>query len=406
MIQLNKIDKADIMIKLLKSLPVQLVICILFALFATDSFSPFMNQISFTLSYVIKECFLLVLPFVIFSYVTFGLTSFEGQGIVLLIVTLIMIVISNAFACLYSYGLGALTLPLITMKSFAVCTDSCNSIESLTTWSAPEFIKPLHAMLAAFALGIANGFIKNKKLNTLFLNMKNITEIGLKRILIPVLPLYVFGFLIKLKCEGQISTLLTSFGSTFIIICLGIVIYLFCLMIITSRMTRTPMSTLLKEIFAPAITGFSTMSSAATMPITMQALQKLAPHNKRFMNFILPTTSNVNLAADAISITLMCLTIALLKGENFIPFSQFLIYTGYYCLLKFSSAGIPGGGVLVLTPLFQSQLGLDYASTTLITTLYILQDPLLTASNVTGNTLFSLILEKLYSKWNLFKSKT
>lgn len=392
------------MLRLLKNLPFQLVICICIAIFFSDSFSPFVNHLSFTISYLIKELFLFALPFVIFAYVTFGLTSFENQGLALLIVTLVMIIISNAIACMFGYGVGILALPFITTQEVTVASSGCVEITSLTTWTSPKLVKPVYAMLAAFIFGIGNGFVKNQFLTASFIKMKAIVEWGLQKLLIPVLPLYVFGFLIKLKCEGQINSLLSSFGSVFLIICAAICIYVSVLFLIASRMTKLSIFTLARDLFAPALTGFSTMSSAASMPVSMQALQKIVPHNKKFVNFILPTTANANLAGDAISITIMCLTVGILKGNGFLPFDQFAVYVAYYCMLKFSSAGIPGGGVLVLAPLFQSQLGLDFASTTLITTLYILQDPVLTASNVTGNALFALIVEKVYSKWKLFKS--
>jgi len=87
----------------------------------------------------------------------------------------------------------------------------------------------------------------------------------------------------------------------------------------------------------------------------------------------------------------------MMTGQPFPDFSTYLIFTIFYCLTKFSAAGVPGGGVLVILPVAQAYLGLSPEMATLLFTIYVLQDPLITAANVMGNGAFALITAKIFT---------
>ena len=75
------------------------------------------------------------------------------------------------------------------------------------------------------------------------------------------------------------------------------------------------------------------------------------------------------------------------------------MFSGIYALTKFGNAGIPGGSVIVLMPLFQQYLGYDAQMSGLMTMFYVLMDPSGTATNVMGNGAYTILLNKTYLKW-------
>ena len=79
-------------------------------------------------------------------------------------------------------------------------------------------------------------------------------------------------------------------------------------------------------------------------------------------------------------------------------FTAFLSYVGAYVLTKFSGSGAPGGGMIILLPVVEKHLGLSAELSSLVATLSILQDSLMTASNVAGNGALSLIANKIFAK--------
>jgi Na+/H+-dicarboxylate symporter len=142
------------------------------------------------------------------------------------------------------------------------------------------------------------------------------------------------------------------------------------------------------------ITGFSTMSSAATMPVTLEATEKNTG-DEQFADLVIPTTVNIHLIGDALAIPIMALAVLSLSGLPLPSIENYLLFTFYFCLAKFSVAGIPGGGIFVMLPIMQKYLGLTPEMSTLMTTIYIVQDPIFTGANVMGNGAFALIVRKI-----------
>jgi Na+/H+-dicarboxylate symporter len=72
-----------------------------------------------------------------------------------------------------------------------------------------------------------------------------------------------------------------------------------------------------------------------------------------------------------------------------------LTFALYFVLAKFSVAAIPGGGILVMLPILESQLGFTAEMGSMITALYILFDPVITCANVLGNGGFAMVVDRL-----------
>jgi Na+/H+-dicarboxylate symporter len=150
----------------------------------------------------------------------------------------------------------------------------------------------------------------------------------------------------------------------------------------------------IQTMLPAGITGFCTMSSAATMPVTLEATEKNLK-NPAFADLIIPTTVNNHLLGDALGLPLMGLAILLVNGQSFPALAAYALFAFSFCIAKFSTAGIPGGGVIVLLPVLESHLGLTPEMLTLITTLYVLQDSIFTSTNVMGNGAFAMICERV-----------
>ncbi|MBX9696693.1 MAG: dicarboxylate/amino acid:cation symporter, partial [Alphaproteobacteria bacterium] len=110
---------------------------------------------------------------------------------------------------------------------------------------------------------------------------------------------------------------------------------------------------------------------------------------------IIPTTVNIHLLGDALAIPLTGLALLWFKTGVMPGFETYAIFTVMFAIAKFSAAGVPGGGVLVILPVLQKYLGMDQELITLMTTIYILQDSIFTASNVMANGAFSMIVERV-----------
>lgn len=74
---------------------------------------------------------------------------------------------------------------------------------------------------------------------------------------------------------------------------------------------------------------------------------------------------------------------------------EYIIFSFYFVLAKFSVAAIPGGGIIVMLPILESHLCFQPEMMLMITTLYILFDPIITMINVLGNGAFAILINKI-----------
>jgi Na+/H+-dicarboxylate symporter len=377
----------------LKSLPIQLVIVIFGAYFLSNILGLETIRVFFTISCGLKDILMGVLPFIIFSYITAAILSMEQRAPLLILSILLLVTLSNAITVLISYGIGVNLLPLLSFggDGLAGIQDSVTPLFSLPI---PEILAPDQSMLLGIAIGLIFSFIKAPIVNASAEKMRHYVTVFLQKAFIPFLPLYVFGFILKMEYEGTLTILIKNSGHIFALLAVIIVLYLSLLYFVAGGFRVSRFFELVRNMLPAGITGFSTMSSAATMPVTLAATEKNMG-DEQFADLVIPATVNIHLIGDALGIPILALAVLSLSGVPLPSFEDYLLFTVYFCLAKFSVAGIPGGGIIVMLPILQKYLHLTPEMATLMTTIYIVQDPIFTSANVMGNGAFALLVRKI-----------
>ena len=391
---------------LLRSTPFQLLICILTASLFGNVLPLSWVRGAYTLSLFFIDCVLLILPIMIFSYLFNALIAVDEKGPVLVFSLLGLICISNATALCFAYSVGSIVIPHLAVHV---------TMGDITSTITPYFRIPLkHGLrsdfvaLAAFVLSFicvktrgkipfANHFID------LIYKLQNLIGVFLKKAFLPLLPLYVLGFMLKMGAEGTITFLYTKYLPVFALnVCVSLV-YVLTLYKIVSMGYR-PMKALILNMLPAGITGFSTMSGAVTMPVTLECTIKNTRH-PTLARMVIPTTSNMHMLGDDITITLTALTLLAVSGVPMPSFIEFIPYIIGFCIAKLACVGIAGASLLVVLPVLKEHLGFSSEMVSLITTLYVLHDPFGTFHNVMGNGAFALAVEKLFTKLGLVKDE-
>jgi Na+/H+-dicarboxylate symporter len=377
-----------------RSLPVQLVLCLFGGLFLGDFLSTDLVRLFYTISVLLKDVLMVVLPFIIFSYLFAAVLSFEQKGLLMILAVVVLVILSNAATVLTSYGVAHLTFPLLGLKHVETLNTATGGLTPLWNLTIPSLLSPDKAMLLGLSAGIVCSFFKIPVARRFSFTLRDYATAFLKKSFIPLLPLYVLGFVLKIDRDGALGLLITHYGQIFVLSCLLIVVYIGFMYLIAARFNVRLFLAYVKEMLPAGLTGFSTMSSAASMPVTLAATERNLGQ-REYADFVIPTTVNIHLMGDGLNIALTGLALLVMTGKALPDFSTYLLFTFYYCVAKFSSAGVPGGGVIVILPVIQQYLGLSPEATTMLATIYILQDPILTASNVMGNGAFALVTSQL-----------
>jgi Na+/H+-dicarboxylate symporter len=380
----------------LKPLPMQLLLCLFAALFFGQYLDHSLLQGLYTLSCIIKDILAFVLPLIIFTYIFNALLSLDKKAPLVLLIILVMVFISNLTAVSFSGVVASVVLPILSPF------DPSNQLEQLSVLrpffelALPSLISPEIAMFLGIFGGFGSSFLKIESAKKVASSMTKVVTYFLQKTFIPFLPVYVTGFVLKLQYEGAFVSLVQNYFQVLLLSAVLIISYISMLYFIGSSFSLSRSWVAIRNMLPAGIAGFFIMSSAAAMPLTLAASENNLK-DPRFADLIIPTTVNIHMLGDCLAIPLTGLALLWFKTGSMPSVESYAIFAFMFAIAKFSCAGIPGGGVLVLLPVLQKYLGLDEVSIGLLTTLYILQDSVYTASNVMANGAFAMLLEKICS---------
>ncbi len=165
------------------------------------------------------------------------------------------------------------------------------------------------------------------------------------------------------------------FGLTFMIFVLYPVI-------ITS-FTKIKYKDFFKAIFPAQLLAFSTSSSAATLPLTMERVEHNLGVSEEVTSFVLPMGATVNMDGTSIHQAISAVFIAVAFGHDLTLMDQLTIVVTA-TLSSIGAAAVPGAGLIMLVIVLGS-IGVDPAGLALIIALDRPLDMLRTVVNVTGD---------------------
>lgn len=395
-------------LSLIKSLPAQLVLCIISAFFLSHILTHWMVCFFYSISLLFVDILLFILPFMVFSFILRALLNLDRGSTWLVGLIFISVTLSNITAVLFSFGYA-----MGLMKAFNV--QHCPGFEAtfassiIPLWQVkmPILIPTDKAMMGGLFIGFIAIFAPKSmdnyrlKLNAIIIIFTDNLTLFLSKTFIPLLPLYIFGFCLKLSYDDALTHLFKHYGHVFFASLFLVCGYLFLMYILGAGGKIKDAWSAIRTMMPAGLTGFSTMSSAATMPITLDATEKNTK-DRNFTNLVIPSTTNIHMLGDDLTITVTAVTLLVICGQATPDFFTVIAYALAFSIAKLSCVGIPGASVLVILPVLQQFLGFKPEMISMLTTIYILQDSFGTAANVMGNGAFAMIIQRLYKKLKVF----
>lgn len=344
-----------------------------------------------TISTGLRELLVFVLPFLLFSFIAVALSAIPREGMLFVLGLMVTVLISNFTNILLSGAVGFLMLS---------GSHSRELIESGVTF-APFFELHLPAIAStSFALtaGVVVGFINSLKPNyyvTLIIKTLHAWVMAfMKRFFVPLLPLFVSGFLLKLFAEGLMTGFVSENSGTYIKMFGFLWCYLGLWLAVAASFKKDRMVEIFKNAFPAIVTAFSTMSSAAALPLSLQAAEKNTK-DKVLADAVMPLTLNFHMVGDTIIVPILALMVALTFNHPLPSVPEFLMFGIFFVLNKFAGGGVPSGTIMVTVPVLQKYMGFDDAMIAFTIALYGVIDPIATSGNVAANNFFVVIFQKI-----------
>ena len=207
------------------------------------------------------------------------------------------------------------------------------------------------------------------------------------------MPIGVFGLMAKVVATTGLDTI-KPVMIFFVTVIAGLLAFTFVVLPLLLKFVAKVSPLFHFRAVAPALfTAFTTSSSAATLPITIECMEKRANIPNRFCSFILPLGTTVNLTGSALYATIAVLFIAQSYGLDFNAGN--LVTIAIMCLFIALGmvAGIPSGTFVTIVVILQS-IGLPADGIILILPVERILDMFRTSVNVFSSTCVTTLVAK------------
>ena len=248
----------------------------------------------------------------------------RGAGKLLLITTLIAYA-DTVFAGLLSYGTSVSIFPGLIRGGGEL--ESISEIENIApyfTIDIPPMMDVMTSLVFAFMLGLGMAFFGPGTLKRLSDEFKDIVVKTIEVVIVPLLPVYIFGIFLGMTHTGQVFHVLKVFIS---IIGIIFILHLFRLVFqycLAGLVTRRNPFRLLGTMMPAYFTALGTSSSAATIPVTLAQTLKNGV-SEEIAGFTIPLCATIHLAGSMLKITACSVALMLMQGMPF-DFGMFRLH--------------------------------------------------------------------------------
>ena len=189
------------------------------------------------------------------------------------------------------------------------------------------------------------------------------------------------GLIADFNGEASIFSALGVYALTVIAALFLLLLGLYPLLI--KLFTRIPVRHFIRTMYPLQLFGFTTSSSAATLPLTLETVERELKVSDEVSQFVLPIGVTINMDGTSCYQCIAILFIAQVLGID-LSFSQLAVVVGMTILSSIGTPGIPGGSFVILTMVLTS-VGIPAEGLALILGIDRPLDMLRTSVNVTGD---------------------
>lgn len=321
-----------------------------------------------------------LVPLIILALVTASIANSEENAGRMLRVTMIALLISTFSAGLVSLCVGEAVIPLfITQGEEALSVSGETVLAPYFVLQLPPPLDVMSALALALMLGLGMRTIHADALKRGITELQSLVMLSIEKVIVPLLPVYIFGVFLKMSAVGGMKDLVTDFFWVILLILGMLIFWVLLLYGIAGGISRRNPFEMIWAMMPAAVVAFATCSSAATIPVSLRASKKIA-RSENTSTFVIPLCANLHIPSVTIHFVICALAVMAIVGQP-LELEAFLIYI---MMLTFTCIAVPGipGGVVAVLPVMATVLGFTTEMQALCLSLGVLLDAPLTAANV------------------------
>lgn len=265
----------------------------------------------------------------------------------------------------------------------------------------------LQVIFFAIFFGIVLLMIPKEKTKTIIDLVNNINEVFLKmvEVIMNAAPFFVFalmaGVIAKMaNTPSEVIEIFKGLLSYSVVLTVGLLfmILVFYPLLIKTVIREMPYLDFFKRISPAQFLAFSTSSSAATLPVTMEVVHDNLGVSSNVTNFVLPIGATVNMDGTSLYQAVAVVFMAQMHMVD-LTFAQQMTIVLTATLASIGAAAVPSAGLVMMVVVLQS-VGLNPAWIAIIFPVDRILDMIRTVVNVTGDATVSSIIAKSEGELN------
>lgn len=345
-----------------------------------------------------------IVPLIIIGFVASSISSLKGNATKALLLAFVIAYISTEGASLFAIGVSRGILPILSIgqaEASRVLPDMVFNLQITPVMGV------MTALVLAIFLGLGALWTRSEVWGKLLIDFREIVLLLVKKILIPILPFYIASNFCVLTYQGMLPQMKVFI--LIILIAIGCHFIWLLVLYLTASLYSGKNGWKVVRHYGPAyLTALGTMSSAATLGVALECAKKSGQLDDDAVDFCIPLFNNIHLCGSALTeVFFVCAVSKVLYGA--LPTTGslllFIILLGFFAL---GAPGVPGGVVMASLGLVQSVvmvptatgelMNFTDAGTSLLITIFALQDSFGTACNITGDGALTMIVDKRIRK--------
>lgn len=351
------------------------------------------GRIFATFNQIFSQFLSFIIPLLILGLVAPAIADLGKRAGKMLLVTVGIAYAMSVAVGLLTYGVSYLTFPSI-VQAGAVTSDGAGDLAPYFCIDIPPVMAVMTALILAFTLGLGAAQLESGGLRRGLDDLRRVIVMVISKVLIPCLPLYIFGIFLNIAYSGTAGTVIATFaGIIGVILALQVVVLIAQFSLASLFSGLNPLKALWRML--PAyFTALGTQSSAATIPVTLRQTISLGV-NPDVAGFSVPLCATIHMSGSIMKIVSCSMAILMLSGGDY----SLGLYAGFIAMLAITivaAPGVPGGAIMASLGLLSSMLGFSDADNALMIAIYIAIDSFGTACNVTGDAAIAQIVDRIF----------
>lgn len=355
-------------------------------------------RLTLTFNGVFGQLLAFVIPLLILGLVVPGIAELGTRAGKLLALTAALAYGFSLVSGFGTYFAGRELFPRLIEAGSVALPDAGTTLSPYFSVKMPPLMDVMSALILAFMLGLGIAYVHGSQLKAAADEFKRIIERMIDRILIPLLPIYIFGIFLDMTRAGQVAAVLGVFVKLIAVIFALTILLLLLQFSAAGAVARKNPLRMMRTMLPAYVTALGTQSSAATIPVTLDRTLRLGVRPE-LASFVVPLCATIHLSGSMLKITACALAVAMLAQLQ-IPtqtFAGFILLLG---VTMVAAPGVPGGAIMAALGLLESMLGFDETLCGLMIATYIAMDSFGTATNVMGDGAVAAIVDAVDRRVN------